>query len=96
LGLNEHNNSTKANSAGEITMEPMTISGVSGVLELARMFSKNKTKENVNYIFALFSGEEDGLIGSKHMAKTLKNLYPNVVAMINMDMIGRLNERNLL
>lgn len=94
LGLNEHNNSTKANSAGEIhNGADDNASGVSGVLELARMFSKNKTKENVNYIFALFSGEEDGLIGSKHMAKTLKNLYPNVVAMINMDMIGRLNEQ---
>ena len=66
-------------------------SGVAGVLELARMLSKNKTKENANYIFALFSGEEDGLIGSKHMAETLKALYPNVVTMINMDMIGRLN-----
>jgi Zn-dependent M28 family amino/carboxypeptidase len=56
------------------------------------MFSQNKTKENVNYIFALFSGEEDGLIGSKHMAETLKSLYPNVVTMINLDMIGRLDK----
>ncbi|WP_374548972.1 M20/M25/M40 family metallo-hydrolase [Flavobacterium sp.] len=97
LGLNEHNNSTKANSAGEIhNGADDNASGVSGVLELARMLSKNKTKENVNYIFALFSGEEDGLIGSKHMAKTLKDLYPNVIAMINMDMIGRLNEQKSL
>lgn len=97
LGLNEHNNSTKANSAGEIhNGADDNASGVSGVLELARMLSKNKTKENVNYIFALFSGEEDGLIGSKQMAKTLKDLYPNVIAMINMDMIGRLNEQKSL
>lgn len=94
LGLNEHNNSTKVNSAGEIhNGADDNASGVSGVLELARMFAKNKTKENVNYLFALFSGEEDGLIGSKHMVKTLKNLYPNVVTMVNMDMIGRLNEQ---
>ncbi len=93
LGLNEHNNSTKANSKGEIhNGADDNASGVSGVIELARMFSKNKTTEKANYIFALFSGEEDGLIGSKFMAETLKTKYPNVVTMINMDMIGRLNK----
>src|SRR5574343_408774 len=93
LGLNEHNHSTKPNATGEIhNGADDNASGVAGVLELARMFSQNKTKENVNYIFALFSGEEDGLIGSKHMAETLKTLYPNVVTMINMDMIGRLDK----
>ncbi len=97
LGLNQHHNSTKANSDGEIhNGADDNASGVAGVLELARMLSQNKTKENVNYIFALFSGEEDGLIGSKHMAKTLKDNYPNVIAMINMDMIGRLNEKKEL
>jgi Tol biopolymer transport system component len=94
LGLNEHNNSTKANSKGEIhNGADDNASGVSGVLELARMFSKNKTTEKANYIFAFFSGEEDGLIGSKHMAETLKANYPNAIAMINMDMIGRLDSK---
>lgn len=93
LGLNEHNNSTKANSKGEIhNGADDNASGVAAVLELARMYSKNKANEKVNYIFALFSGEEDGLIGSKFMASTLKNYHPNVIAMINLDMIGRLNE----
>jgi len=97
LGLNEHHNSTKANSEGEIhNGADDNASGVSGVLELARMYSKNKTTEKVNYIFALFSGEEDGLIGSKHMAETLKAKYPNSIAMINMDMIGRLNPKKEL
>jgi Tol biopolymer transport system component len=93
LGLNEHNHSTKPNSHGEIhNGADDNASGVAGVLELARMYTQNATKENVNYIFALFSGEEDGLIGSKHMAETLKSLHPNVVTMINMDMIGRLDK----
>lgn len=97
LGLNEHNNSTKMNSSGEIhNGADDNASGVSGVLELARMYSQNKSIEKVNYIFALFSGEEDGLIGSKHMAETLKNKYPNIIAMINMDMIGRLNDKKEL
>lgn len=93
LGKNEHNHSTKPNSHGEIhNGADDNASGVSGVLELARILAQNKTKEKVNYVFALFSGEEDGLIGSKFMAETLKDKFPNVVAMINMDMIGRLNE----
>lgn len=93
LGLNQHHNSTKANSFGEIhNGADDNASGVAGVLELARMLSQNNTTEEANYIFALFSAEEDGLMGSKHMAAGLKKLYPNVVAMINMDMIGRLND----
>lgn len=97
LGRNEHNNSTKPNSKGEIhNGADDNSSGVAAVLELARMYSQNKTKEKVNYIFAFFSGEEDGLIGSKHLTATLKNKFPNVVSMINLDMIGRLdNDKNL-
>ena len=97
LGLNEHHHSTKTNSDGEIhNGADDNASGVAGVLELARMLSQNKTVENANFIFALFSGEEDGLIGSKKMAETVKTLYPNVTAMINMDMIGRLNDKKEL
>jgi Tol biopolymer transport system component len=97
LGLNEHHHSSKVNSDGEIhNGADDNASGVAGVLELARMLSQNKIKENANYIFALFSGEEDGLIGSKHMASSLKQIAPNVEAMINMDMIGRLDEKKSL
>lgn len=92
LGLNEHNNSTEMNSAGKIhNGADDNASGVSAVMELARMFSQNKTKEKVNYIFALFAGEEDGLMGSKFMADHLP-ANQKVKAMINLDMIGRLNK----
>lgn len=92
LGMNEHNNSTKPNSKGEIhNGADDNASGVAGVLELARMLTTNKEIEKANYIFALFSGEEDGLQGSKFMTETIKTAYPNVITMINMDMIGKLN-----
>ena len=96
LGLNEHNNSTLMNSKGQIhNGADDNASGVSAVLELARMFSQNKTKEKVNYIFALFAGEEDGLMGSKFMAENLpKN--QKIKTMINLDMIGRLNKDKAL
>jgi Zn-dependent M28 family amino/carboxypeptidase len=65
-------------------------------MELARIFAQNKTQEKVNYVFALFSAEEDGLIGSKKLAENVKSQYPNVVTMINMDMVGRLDkDKNL-
>jgi len=97
LGLNEHHNSTLANSDGQIhNGADDNASGTAAVLELARLFSQNKTKENVNYIFALFSGEEDGLMGSKKLAETIKTNYPNTIFMINMDMVGRLNKDNNL
>ncbi len=93
LGLNEHHNSTLMNPDGQIhNGADDNASGVSAVLELARMFSQNKTKEKANYVFALFSGEEDGLMGSKKFAEEVKTKYPNVVSMINLDMIGRLNK----
>ena len=97
LGLNEHNHSTLANSVGQIhNGADDNASGVSAVLELARMFGKNKVKENSNYVFVLFSGEEDGLIGSKKFAEDVKTKYPNVVSMINLDMVGRLNKDKVL
>jgi len=97
LGLNEHHNSTLANSDGQIhNGADDNASGTAAVLELARMFSQNKTKENVNYVFALFSGEEDGLMGSKKLAESIKTNYPNTIFMINMDMVGRLNKDNNL
>lgn len=93
LGVNEHHNSTLMNSDGQIhNGADDNASGVSAVLELARMFSQNKTKEKANYVFALFSGEEDGLMGSKKFAEEVKSQYPNVISMINLDMIGRLNK----
>lgn len=97
LGLNEHHHSTKPNSEGEIhNGADDNASGVASVMELARMLSQNKSKEKVNYVFALFSGEEDGLIGSKFMAETLKEKFPKVITMVNMDMIGRLNNNKAL
>ena len=93
LGKNEHHNSTEMNSEGQIhNGADDNASGVTAVLELARMLSKNKTKEKANYVFAFFSGEEDGLMGSKEVAANIKNKYPNVIGMINLDMVGRLNK----
>jgi Zn-dependent M28 family amino/carboxypeptidase len=66
-------------------------SGVAGVIELAKYFSTNNTKEKNNFLFLCFSGEELGLIGSKHVADHPPVDLTTVNYMINMDMIGRLD-----
>jgi Zn-dependent M28 family amino/carboxypeptidase len=51
--------------------------------------SKNKAN---NYLFVAFSGEELGLYGSKYFADNPTIDLGKVSYMINMDMLGRLNE----
>ncbi|HOZ51990.1 MAG TPA: M28 family peptidase [Chitinophagaceae bacterium] len=67
-------------------------SGVAGVIELARYFSLNGIKENYNFLFMTFSGEELGLIGSKKWCENPTIPLSSINYMINMDMIGRLND----
>lgn len=66
-------------------------SGTAGVIELARKFaSQQPLKRSV--LFMAFSGEESGLLGSKFFVNHPSVDLENVVAMLNMDMIGRLGE----
>ena len=62
-------------------------SGSAALLELAKLLKNSKFKEN-NYLIMHFSGEELGLIGSKHwLENPTINISKNY--MINMDMVGR-------
>jgi len=61
--------------------------GTTTVLELARYFGNNKTNKR-SIIFALFSAEEKGLLGSKHLAQKLKENGLNLYAMLNYEMVG--------
>ena len=67
-------------------------SGVAGLLELARIYALNGEKEKVNFLFMAFSAEEAGLIGSKHFTNNPTKPMEKVMAMMNMDMIGRLRD----
>jgi hypothetical protein len=61
-------------------------SGVAVVMELARIMASRKFPATI--IFMAVSGEEQGLLGARHMAEKCKNEGINVVAMINNDMVG--------
>jgi len=93
LGLGHLGSSMEPNSEGQIhNGADDNASGTAGVIELARIFSSNKIKEGCNFIFICFSGEEMGLIGSKRFASRADFDTSKIQAMINMDMIGRLND----
>jgi aminopeptidase YwaD len=66
-------------------------SGTAAVIELARLLKQSKFRGN-NYLFIAFSGEELGLFGSKYFTEHPTVNLGTVNYMINMDMIGRLND----
>jgi len=68
-------------------------SGTAGVIELAWAFADVPERDR-SLVFMTFSGEETGLHGSRHFAEHPTVESGSIVAMLNMDMIGRLNEND--
>ncbi|WP_281234913.1 M20/M25/M40 family metallo-hydrolase [Flavobacterium gelatinilyticum] len=66
-------------------------SGVSALLCILEEVSKLKIKPKRSIIFVSFSGEEEGLLGSKYFVNHLPVKKEAVKVMLNMDMVGRLN-----
>jgi hypothetical protein len=66
-------------------------SGTAGVIELARWFS-TQPKPKRGVLFLAFAGEELGLLGSSYYVNHPDLPLDKAVAMINMDMIGRIRE----
>jgi len=66
-------------------------SGTAALIELARLLKYSKLDKN-NYLFIAFSGEELGLFGSKYFVENPTISLSNINYMINMDMVGRLND----
>jgi hypothetical protein len=65
-------------------------SGTAGVIEAAYALAAVPDR-NRSVLFMTFSGEEIGLLGSKHFVDNPTIPLDAIVAMLNMDMIGRLN-----
>ena len=70
-------------------------SGVAIMLQLAQRLKKLENPQS-NYLFIGFSGEELGLLGSNYFVKNPTIDLSKVDLMLNMDMVGRLNEENTL
>ena len=70
-------------------------SGTAGLLELARVLSPLKGQLDRGILFASFAGEELGLLGSAAWVKDPTKPLDKAVAMLNMDMIGRIQDNKV-
>lgn len=70
-------------------------SGTAALLELGRYFSGPEHPLRHTILFLAFSGEEEGLLGSKHYVRDPPFPLDKTIAMLNMDMIGRPRDSTL-
>ncbi len=92
LGYGEDNNSMLRTGEKAIhNGADDNASGTAALIELARILKGSKLKNN-NYLFIAFSAEELGLNGSKFFTEQPTIDFSKVNYMINMDMVGRLND----
>jgi len=73
-------------------------SGTAGVMQLARYFGHlpPASRPKRSLLLICFSGEELGLLGSDDYVKHPLKPLAQTVAMLNMDMVGRLRDNKLL
>jgi aminopeptidase YwaD len=92
LGYGEDHNSLYTGSSPMIhNGADDNASGSAALIELSKQL-KNSNLKNNNYIFIAFSGEELGLFGSKYYTEHPAVDLTKTNYMINMDMVGRLND----
>jgi hypothetical protein len=71
-------------------------SGTAGVLEIARILSTSRPRPARTIVFVLFSGEEEGALGSAWYADHPAIPMDSTLAMLNLDMVGRMRDNRLL
>lgn len=91
LGYGEDHNSLFTGAAQIHNGADDNASGTASLIELANMLKQNGNTK-FNYVFIAFSGEELGLYGSKHFTEYPTTDLSKVNYMVNMDMVGRLND----
>lgn len=90
LGYGEQNSLATGDQKGKVHPgADDNASGAAGVLELARWFS-TQPKPHRGIVFMTFASEELGLLGSSYYVNHPELPLAKCVAMINLDMIGRI------
>lgn len=69
-------------------------SGVAGMMEFAYQIGQREEEADYNYLFIAFSAEEKGLLGSKYFVEHPTLSLDEVAFMINLDMIGHMENRS--
>lgn len=70
-------------------------SGVAGILEIARRLAAEDVPARRRLVFMALAGEELGLLGSRKYVQTPLFPLDKTVAMINLDMVGRMRDNRL-
>jgi len=70
-------------------------SGTAAMLEMARSFAARRASLQRSILFLAFGAEEEGTLGALHFTKNPTVPLDTVVAMVNIDMIGRLGDGKL-
>ncbi len=70
-------------------------SGTAALLEVAARLARSPMRPARSVVFVAFSGEEMGLLGSQAYVESDGFSAPATVAMVNMDMVGRLQNNRL-
>ena len=71
-------------------------SGTAGLLEIARRFATAEKPPRRRIVFIAFTGEERGLLGSAKYVREPRFSLEKTVAMVNLDMIGRLKDDKVI
>ncbi len=71
-------------------------SGTAALLEIAHRLAAADQKPRRRIVFIAFTGEEKGLLGSAHYVKNPRFALENTIAMLNLDMVGRLKDDKLI
>jgi hypothetical protein len=71
-------------------------SGTAAVLEIARILATSRERPERTIVFVLFSGEEEGALGSAWYADHPVVPMDSTLAMVNLDMVGRMRDNRLL
>jgi hypothetical protein len=70
-------------------------SGVATILAIAEALGQSGVKPRRGFLFLTFTGEEKGLLGSRWYVRNPLIPHEKVVAMINIDMIGRIRDNRI-
>ncbi len=70
-------------------------SGTAALLEICQRLTDRHQKPKRRIVFIAFTGEERGLLGSAHYVRNPRFDLEKTVAMVNLDMVGRLTDDEL-
>lgn len=94
LGLGYFGSNDKAENQGKVhNGADDNATGVSTILEIAEAIATSGKKPRRSLLFMTFTGEEKGLLGANWYVRHPLIPHNKVVAMINIDMIGRITDK---